>query len=211
MRRGLVVTVAMVALLMAAMPVQAKIAGTASIRGPGIGGPGGTGKDGAIRMGGADGGSYPDDGFSYPDLAGLFERGRGSKQSPTEDLGPRYTARFVISGRSFPGIPPVVQHLYPFAEGGPLIHTAPGQEWMGGAHDTVPGGWFPMKRELLDELIARGLPEEPPVAGRAPAVQAQPQPAPSGPSPVVLAMLLLAGLLVLGAAAGRRAIVRRAA
>jgi hypothetical protein len=199
MRRALVATLGILALLMAALPAQAKVAGTASISGPSIGGPGsGTGDDWTITMRGAD----------YPFLARLYGGSEGSKQPPTEDLGPRYTARFVISGRSFQSVPPVVQHLYPYAQGGPLIHTAPGQEGIGG---TGPSGWFPMNQKLMDELIARGLPKQPPVPVQAPAVQAQRQSPTSGPSPVVWVTLLLAGLLVLGAAAGRRAIARRAA
>jgi hypothetical protein len=203
MRRALVMTLATVAVLMAALPAQAKVAGTGSISGPGIGGPGsGAADDGTISMRGTDG-------AGYPVMAGLFEAVEGSEQPPTEALGPRYTARFVT--RQPPGVPAVVQHLYPFAEGGPLIYTAPGQEWIGGEDGTAPSGWFTMNRELLDELVVRGLPEAAPAPVQAPAVQAQPQPAPSGPSSLVWATLLLAGLLVLGAAAARRAIVRKAA
>lgn len=194
MRKAVAMTVAIVALLIAAPQAQAKIAGTASISGPGIVGGSGTGDDRTIRM----------DGAEYPFLARLYAGVDGSKQPPTEALGPRYTARFAT--RLPQGIPEVVQHLYPFAEGGPQIHTAAGQEWMGG---TAPGGWFPLRRKLLNELEARGLPVTAPAQQQAPAPPGQT--AHSGPSPVVWAGLLLAGLLVLGAVGGRRAIVRRAA
>ena len=198
MHRALVMTLAIAALLTAAPPAQAKIAGTASISGPGIGGPGsGTGDDQAIRMDGAD----------YPFLAGLYVGVDGSKQPPTDALGPRYTARFVT--RMPQGVPEVVQRLYPFAEEGPLIYTPQGQESIGSRNGPAPSGWFTLRRKLLNELEARGLPETAPAPQQAPAAPAQP--AHSGPSTVVWAALLLAGLLVLGAAAGRRAIVRRAA
>jgi hypothetical protein len=200
MRRAFVMTLAFVALLMAALPARAKgVAGAASIKGPGIGG-GSNGDSGAINMRGAHG-------SGYPFMAGLFDGVEGRNEPPTDALGPRYVARFVPRQPS--GMAPVVQHLYPYAEGGPLISTAPGQEWIGGADGTAPSGWFPMSQELLDELIARGLPETTPAAPQG--VPDGQQPAPGGPSPVVWATLLLTGLLVLGAAAGRRAIVRRAA
>jgi hypothetical protein len=202
MRRAFVMTLAFVALLMAALPARAKgVAGAASIKGPGIGG-GSNGDSGAINMRGAHG-------SGYPFMAGLFDGVEGRNEPPTDALGPRYVARFVPRQPS--GMAPVVQHLYPYAEGGPLIYTAPGQEWIGGRDGTAPSGWFSMTQELLDELVARGLPEAAPAPVRAPAAKAQPPPAPGGPSPVVWATLLLTGLLVLGAAAGRRAIVRRAA
>lgn len=199
MRKAVAMTVAIVALLIAAPQAQAKIAGTASISGPGIVGGSGTGDDRTIRM----------DGAEYPFLARLYEGIDGSKQPPSEALGPRFTARFVISGRSFRDIPAVVQHLYPYAEGGPLIYTPPGQESIGSRNGTAPSGWFPMRRKLLNELEARGLPETAPSPQQAPAGPART--AHSGPSPAVWTALLLAGLLVVGAAAGRRAIVRRAA
>lgn len=197
MRRALVMTAAVVALLIAAPPVQAKITGTASISGPGIVGGSGTGDDRTIRM----------DGAEYPFLARLYAGVDGSKRPPTDALGPRYTARFIT--RLPQGIPEVVQHLYPFAAEGPLIYTPPGQEAIGLRNRTAPSGWFTLRRKLLNELEARGLPETAPAPQQAPAAPAQT--AQSGPSPVVWATLLLAGLLVLGAAAGRRAIVRRVA
>ena len=198
MRRLSVALLAGAAIVAGALPAQAKVAGAANISGPGVGG-------GGISMRG-------DDGAGYPVMSGLLEDGaRATTQAPTDTVGPRYTARYDIR---FPkGQPSVVQYLYPFAEGGPLVYTPPGQEWIGGAHGTAPSGWFTMRPELLQELQDRGLPETSPVAVQAPGTERQPQPAPPAwPSAVVWAMVLLAGLLVAGALVGRRrAIVRRAA
>jgi hypothetical protein len=197
MRRVSVALLAGAAIVAGALPAQAKLAGAANISGPGIGGKG-------ISMRG-------DDGAGYPVISGLLEDGaRATTKAPTENVGPRYTARYDIR---FPkGAPSVVQYLYPFAEGGPLVYTPPGQEWIGGADGTAPSGWFTMRPELLQELQDRGLPETSPVAVQAPGDR-QPQPAATaGPSGVVWGMVLLAGLLVVGALVGRRrAIVRRAA
>jgi hypothetical protein len=196
MRKLSVALLAGAAIVAGALPAQAKVAGAASINGPGLGG--------GISIRG-------DDGAGYPVMSGLLEDGaRATIQAPTEKVGPRYMAIYDIR---FPkGEPSVIQYLYPFAEGGPLVYTPPGQEWIGGADGTAPSGWFTMDPELLQELRDRGLPEASPVPLQAPA-EGQPQPAPArGPSGILWATILLAGLLVAGAVVGRRrVIVRRAA
>lgn len=201
MRRLSVGLLAGAAIVAGALPAQAKVAGVASINGPGLGG--------GISMRG-------NDGAGYPPVSGLFEESNGMSQAPTTVLGPRYVSRYVV--REPDGPPPVVQYLYPYAEGGPLVYTPPGQEWIGGADGTAASGWFRMNPDLLEALIARGLPETSPVALDAPSAEEQPQPAhatsPSGIvwAVILLAGLLLAGLLVAGAVAGRRrATLRRAA
>ena len=207
MRRSLVVTVGVLAALAGALPAQAKVAGTASISGPGIGGPGSgaddAGSEGGISMKGADG-------SGYPVMAGLLEDGaRAMPEAPTAALGPRYTARFDVR---FPkGQPSLVQYLYPFARGGPLVYTPPGQEWVGGADGTAPSGWFRMRPELLAELQERGLPATSSAAPRAPDAAARPEPS-TGSAPVVWVSVLVVGVLLAATLARRRgAAVRRAA
>jgi hypothetical protein len=198
MRRVSVALLAGAAIVAGALPAQAKVAGAANISGPGIGG-------GGISMRG-------DDGAGYPPMSGLLAGSDGMDQAPTKALGARYVSRYITSEPA--SQPPVVQYLYPYAEGGPVVYTPPGQEWMAGADGTAPTGWFRMSQGLLDALIDRGLPQQAPQPAEAPAdVQGQPQSAPAAwPAGVVGAMVLLAGLLVAGALVGRRrAIVRGAA
>lgn len=211
MRRVLAVTVGVLAALAGALPAQAKVEGTAYVSGSGIGRPsGGSGSGGSggsgsgtIKMDGSDGGGYPV-------MAGLLEDGaRAMPEAPTAALGPRYTVRFDVR---FPkGQPSLVQYLYPFARGGPLVYTPPGQEWIGGADGTAPSGWFRMLPELLAELQERGLPATSSAAPGAPGAAARPEPS-TGPAPVVWVSVLAVGLLLAGTLARRRgAAVRPAA
>jgi hypothetical protein len=196
MRKVSVALLAGAAIVAGALPAQAKVAGAANISGPGIGG-------GGISMRG-------NDGAGYPPMSGLLTESDGMDQAPTKTLGSRYVSRYVT--REPASQPPVIQYLYPYAEGGPLVYTPPGQEWIAGADGTAPSGWFRMSGDLLGALIDRGLPKPAPAQAQE-TVQGQPQPAPAAwPSGVVWAMVLLAGLLMTGALVGRRrAIVRRAA
>ncbi len=102
------------------------------------------------------------------DMAGGLDDTRpdsveGLGLAPAE-LGPRYvvTYRF-IAGREEPDI--VRQELYPYAKGGPVTHTPPGQ-WIaeglpwGGA---ITAGWYRSSPEFLRFLVEQGLPETNPV------------------------------------------------
>jgi hypothetical protein len=209
MRKALSVAVGVVVAMAAALPAQAKIEGTAFIDGPGIsGGAGGSGGGGSIRMDGSDG-------AGYPVLAGMLEPGRYLTVRPDGDLGPRYEARLVITAPK--GQPDVTQHLYPFAEGGPVLYTPPGQKFVMSATGEAPRGWYDAPPKLIRELHLRGLPTTCGLPTTSPAVTsptdgtaATPSSGP-GPSPVVWGLAFLAGLLVAGAVAGRkRAAVRRA-
>ena len=71
--------------------------------------------------------------------------------APTDHLGPRMVLTWDMDhDGSMPG-PDVgfVQSLYPFAAGGPLIHTADGQQVY---LEPVDGGWHRADRRLLATL-----------------------------------------------------------
>jgi hypothetical protein len=201
MRRALAPAIAAALVLVLAGPALAKVAGTAFINGPGIGGgSGGQGGGGTIRMDGTDG-------SGYPVLSGLLDPAASMTKRPKGDLGPRYQVRFVIHQPR--GEPPIVQHLYPFAEGGPVLYTPPGQRWIGSATGEAPDGWFAAPPELIAELEARGLPERsPPADPDRP--HSVPSPA-SGPSPMLLIVGIAAAIAVAAVAAGRRRAAARPA
>jgi hypothetical protein len=208
MRKVLVVSLGVVAAMALALPAQAKVEGTAFVSGPGLpgggaGAGGGSGGGDSIRMDGSDGGGYPM-------MSGLVDSDRFLTQEPKGELGPRYESRLVITAPN--GQPDVVQHLYPFAEGGPVLYTPPGQEFIMAPTGEATGGWFRMSSDLLRELRDRGLPKTSPVAPHPADGTTVAQPTTPWPSPMVWGLVLVFGLLVAGALAGRRrAAVRRAA
>jgi hypothetical protein len=176
--RRIVLPFAAAGLLVAmALPAQAKVAGTAYIDGPGLPG-------GGISVDGSDG-------AGWPVLSGLLDGGLVEESAPAGPLGPRYEVTYVIAEP--PGQPDVIQHLYPFAEGGPVVYTPGGQEWFGGTAGTAPAGWFAAGQELMELLTDEGLPITAPAIERAPAPQTEPSPA--LPWAIAgLAALLLAGV-----------------
>jgi hypothetical protein len=90
----------------------------------------------------------------------------------------------------------VHQALYPYAGGGPLVYTPPGQRmafsrvfgrfWGGG----VPSGWARARDALLNLLVSLGLPATAPVPGPL-------LPRPASHPPVPWAPIGLAALVVL--------------
>lgn len=74
--------------------------------------------------------------------------------APTDVLGPVFTIRWSLMGPN--GDVPVVQDVYPYAEGGPVTHTAAGQPLWDGGH-TV-GGWFRSPERLVARFEALGVP-----------------------------------------------------
>lgn len=73
---------------------------------------------------------------------------------PTGDLGPRITALWLFSRGAAEGLP-IVQYLYPFAEGGPVGLIPGGQAFFGG--DRVVEAWFSVADALTDDLAAVGF------------------------------------------------------
>ncbi len=93
------------------------------------------------------------------------------RKRPKGDLGPRYTITYFIPG-SNGEVTRVAQDLYPFAElrpapyivpGDTLTYTAPGQPLFGS--EKTRGGWYIATSYLKANLVAAGLPENPPTGG----------------------------------------------
>jgi hypothetical protein len=71
---------------------------------------------------------------------------------PIGDLGPEITAEWMFIGPI--GDIPIVQSLYPFAEGGPVGHIPPGQMlW----DEAVEEAWFPLADDLTAALASVGF------------------------------------------------------
>ena len=93
--------------------------------------------------------------------SGFFEVAWGGSpdrilaSSPTKPLGPKYRVVYLVPGPS--GQEDLIrQDLYPFARGGPLTYTPPGQPFFGTRK--THGGWFRATPSLTTSLVAAGLP-----------------------------------------------------
>jgi hypothetical protein len=165
MRRGITISKAVgtvtlgLALVVAlAGPAQAKGIQSATITGPGL--------DEPIDYSPPDG-----NGGDLAALTAVWEVMPGQPQTPalrdrapTGQLGPRYR----ITWRLMTGpddVTAIRQDLYPYADGGPLVHTPAGQPIFG---ESTPGGWRGAPVGLRDRLRALGVPE----AGDVPAPSA---------------------------------------
>jgi hypothetical protein len=101
-------------------------------------------------------------------LSGFFSEAFGGKargHRPSGELGPRYTVTYTMSDVSPPAT--LIQHIYPFADAGPVTTMTHGQTFWGIQH--TPGGWFRAKGKLKTLLMSLGVPEpvvQAPVAAR---------------------------------------------
>lgn len=92
--------------------------------------------------------------------AGLFPAVFGQTPSPMEpgrpkgDLGPRYTITYTVPGGSGT-VFRIRQDLYPYAAGGAVTYTAPGQPIF---DSKTAGGWFLALPDLKPLLVEHGLP-----------------------------------------------------
>lgn len=114
---------------------------------------------------GAGGGiSFPGNEGSGPlgDLtqhAGFFPAAFAQKPNPMlparpkGELGPKYTITYTVPGAG--GDDTILQDVYPYATGGAVTYTAPGQELY---EVGTRGGWFHGGTELKKTLVAAGLP-----------------------------------------------------
>jgi hypothetical protein len=77
---------------------------------------------------------------------------------PEGDLGPRYTVRYTMPGPD-DQVDTLRQELYPYAAGGMVTYTPPGQRFFGS--ETTRGGWFRAYTDLKAMLVEAGLPASP--------------------------------------------------
>ena len=204
---------ALMLLTLAPTAALAKGASAATIDGSGPGGPG-NGSRGPITLrGDGEPGSGTDLG-TLADLSGLFpamfdqtpDPMLATVPTPTKQLGPRYTIPWTIPDG--PGTAKKIrQDVYPYAGGGPVTYTKPGQPVF---DQTTRGGWYKASDSLRQQLISLGLPNRAPLASPAANAPAQPQtqgsssasPAPARPAaahaPAVWPRILIgSGLLLL--------------
>ncbi|MGH8937552.1 MAG: hypothetical protein ACRDXD_15050, partial [Acidimicrobiia bacterium] len=153
MRRVAVVGAAALALMALSAPAFAKGPTKATIEGEGLRAP--------ITL---DGSGEPVSGTMLSHLtesSGVLDAfnqtGRLMSEVPKGDLG----LQFVITWY-FPD--PVIQEVYPYAEGGPLAYTESGQTLYG---NDLGGGWHRAGPAQRDVLVEVGIPE-PPVSSSGP-------------------------------------------
>ena len=205
-------TMLVLALLLAAVPTAAQAKGTTAANISG-GGPGGL-PGGPIDIAG-DG--EPGSGTDLANLAEaagmwalLFEDGQPGNlaSAPASSRrGPRYTITWTFPNGAG-SEDKVRQSVWPYADGGPITYLAPGQKVL---DTTTEGGWFRAADNLRQSLISAGLPDRPALTAPAPAPAAPAAPAPATPapppSPAIWPWVAAGiGLLVLAAAVavGRR-------
>jgi hypothetical protein len=84
---------------------------------------------------------------------GLFAGPETRAVAPRADLGPAYRLTWFMSEAR--DRDRIRQDVYPFSDGGPLVHTSPGQtEW----HQLVLAGWSRAGADLADVLTRLGVP-----------------------------------------------------
>jgi hypothetical protein len=110
--------------------------------------------------GGVGGGGFA----SFVEGVGFFPAMFGQQPNPMlagrprGELGPAYTIRYRVPTGDSPAT--IVQTLYPYAAGGAVVYTKPGQRLFGTA---TPGGWFRAWSSVKLLLVDRGLPATAPV------------------------------------------------
>lgn len=125
--------------------------------------------------------------------AALAPTGQVAATVPAGDLGPAYTVTWRMAGPSDDDR--LVQTLHPFADAGPVTHTASDQHGLGSVTRET---WKDGGRGLRDALTRIGFPETPPAS------------APRWPLPVVVAVVVLAAAVAVPHVR-RRTVVRRGA
>jgi hypothetical protein len=154
------------------------------------------------------GNGEPGDGSALAELGGqtgiysaMFPESPSQMLSsaPTGDLGPSVTVTYTIPGPAG-GSTTLDQDLYPYAAGGPVTFTAPGQSFLGG--EKTVGGWFRAPDALTETLAARGFPSESELlaalgeeASAAGASRVVAQEAGSAASTAKIVLMILGGLL----------------
>ena len=140
--KGILWTVAALTLLAFPAPGAAKGPSAATLEGPGL--------EARLPLRGdlTAGGLIPAMFGQVPDPM-LAKRPKG-------DLGPKYVVTYVLPGPTATA-DRIRQELYPYANGGPVTYTPPGQPFYA-AERTTRGGWFRAGPNLKATLVASGLP-----------------------------------------------------
>jgi hypothetical protein len=107
------------------------------------------------------------------------------ESAPTKSLGSKYRIHYRVPGPES-GTFWIDQDVYPYAEGGALTYTKPGQRIFG---SRTPGGWFLGGTQLKLILQKQGLPAKDPSASSA-----------SGTNTALVAGIAIPGALALAAA-----------
>jgi hypothetical protein len=203
-RRVLAVAALAALLLLVPTAAQAKGVSAATISG---GGPGGLPGGPITLKGNGEPGSGTDLGM-LAEGAGVFavmfeDGGEALPAAPTDRLGPRYTITWTMAddlGKNRQ----VLQHVYPYAAGGPVTFMPPGQPIF---DTTTTGGWYQGFDGLRAQLIDLGLPNRDPLPQPTPKATPSPTPAPqpaatpAAPAPAWPRLAAVAaGFLVLTAA-----------
>lgn len=123
----------------------------ASIVGPGLGG--------GLQIEAPDSWRMWESGM---DIAGGLDDARATSLEElgldTSDLGPRYLVTYAFTESDI-----VRQAMYPYARGGPVTYTPPGQELAGllsdGDTSTVTSGWYQTSAGFFWYLVEVGLPD----------------------------------------------------
>jgi hypothetical protein len=177
-----VLAVAALAALLLLVPTAAHAKGVSAATISG-GGPGGL-PDGPITLkGNGEPGSGTDLGM-LAEGTGVFlvmfeDDSEALPAAPTDRLGPRYTITWTMAddlGKNNK----ILQHVYPYAAGGPVTFMPPGQP----VFDTnTTGGWYQGFDALRAQLIELGLPNRDPLTAPAPKATPKQTPSPSPATP----------------------------
>ena len=168
--------------LAVAAPAFAKGPSAASIDGPGTGG--GISITGDGESGGTPLGDLTEQSGFFAAMFGQSPDPMLAKR-PTGNLGPKYTITWTVPGPE--GTDTIRSELYPYAKGGPVVFTEPGQRFFG--VERTRGGWYVASPALKELLVDAGLPAQAPSGGDGFALP-----------PWAIALLALLGALLLGGA-----------
>lgn len=154
------VTAGMLAALAVTAPASAKGPSSASLTGPGLGGPVPVRGEGEMGPGTPLGSLVQFGGF-FPQVFGQVPDST-TRTRPAGDLGPRYLVTYRVPGPN--GVSRIVQDVYPYAKASSVTYMRPGQPFWDGMR--THGGWFVSGAGLKAALVASGLPESEPGSGR---------------------------------------------
>lgn len=186
--------------LVIAGPASAKASiAEAYITGPGL--------DGGIRLEARETDGLWESGI---DVAGGLDDARADA---VEDLGLAPAAlgpKYLVSYRFEADDDLIRQDLYPYAKGGPVTYTPPGQDVTAGLDMKITAGWYQSSPSFFQYLVDHGLSETKPAApGTGEPASDASQIGQTGPlAGIVAALVGLAITLSLAALAVRRQVLR---